>query len=392
MRRLALILVVFMAGAVWKLEAQRIKLPMKLSELEKAVQQDSLDPAAHYNVALGYWNEKRYDDSERELQAALALDPRLADAHLALAYLPFARQPRLWDDIYEHPMKPEVLILWQTHERDARRAYLMDPLVNLAIIGATLPKTSAFWIAAQSYYDHYYEAFDDLDQGKYESAYFLIDKLIQEFQQTVTRDPEMLPAVFVWYHGVAAAHLNRTTDALSDFNQLLNRSERMEKSDTIYNIPLKTNDYRYMIAAAEERAGNANEAISGYRDVLRNDIGHYMAHVRLANIFEAGRQYPEAIKERKNAVNANPDDWSLLTDLGVTEGRAGQFQEAEAALAQAISANPRDVRPYFWMGIAEQQLGKKEEAKTAFAHFIAVAPSRFAKQVETARQRIQALQ
>jgi tetratricopeptide (TPR) repeat protein len=392
MRRLGLVLFVLLAAATARLDAQRIKLPMKLGELEKAVQQDSLDPAAHYNVALGYWNEKRYDDAEKELRAALSLDPRLADAHLALAYLPFARQPGLWRDIYDRPIKPEVQTIRDLSDRDARRAYLMDPLVNVAIIGATLPKTSALWIADEGLYDHYYQAFNDLDEGKYESAFFSIDRLVEEWRRDVGTDPDRIPAQFLWYRGLAAAHINRTADAVRDFGQLLNRSQKSEASDTIYHSALKTNDYRYLIAAINDRAGSVNEAIAGYQEVLRNDIGLYMAHVRLANLFEASRRYAEAIAERKNAVNANPDDWTLLTELGVTEGRAGQFQDAETALAQAIAANPRDVRPYFWMGIAEQQLGKTAEAKSAFEHFIAVAPSRYGKQVETARQRLQALQ
>jgi hypothetical protein len=41
-----------------------------------------LGAAAHYNVALGYWNEKRLDDAERSPKTAIAIEPRFAPAHL----------------------------------------------------------------------------------------------------------------------------------------------------------------------------------------------------------------------------------------------------------------------------------------------------------------------
>jgi Flp pilus assembly protein TadD len=49
-------------------------------------------------------------------------------------------------------------------------------------------------------------------------------------------------------------------------------------------------------------------------------------------------------------VDANPDDPSLVMDLGVTLGKAGRFADAEEALQRAEEANPRDARILFWLG------------------------------------------
>jgi hypothetical protein len=38
----------------------QFRLPMKLDELERRMHADSNDPAAHFNVALAYWNAKRW--------------------------------------------------------------------------------------------------------------------------------------------------------------------------------------------------------------------------------------------------------------------------------------------------------------------------------------------
>ena len=91
------------------LAAQRIKLPYKLPELEARARADSNDAAAHYNVALGYWNEKRLDDAERSLRTAVCIEPRFAPAHLALAYLPFVRRPKLWEELWDSKVPDEAM-------------------------------------------------------------------------------------------------------------------------------------------------------------------------------------------------------------------------------------------------------------------------------------------
>ena len=180
--------------------------------------------------------------------------------------------------------------------------------------------------------------------------------------------------------------------AINDFRQVLHRSVGREKSDTVYQIPLITNEIRYLIATVYHRAGKLDDAVRGYQEVLENDIGLYMAYVRLGDIYESQRRYPEAIAERERAVNANPDDPSLHLDLGVTLGKSGNFPQAIEALTVATEGAPRDPRPVFWLGLAHLQLNRKEEAKTYFTRFVAMAPSRMAQHLTLARQRLSELQ
>ena len=141
----------------------------------------------------------------------------------------------------------------------------------------------------------------------------------------------------------------------------------------------------------KQRAGQYNEAIDLYRMALENDIGLYMAHVRLAQIYEDHNLLAQATAERRAAVNANPDDPSLLLDLGKSLARANQWTDAERTLQDAVAANPRDPRRHYFLGIVEQHQNKAPEARTAFTDFIALAPTRYAPQVADARQRLDAL-
>lgn len=197
----------------------------------------------------------------------------------------------------------------------------------------------------------------------------------------------------VWLHGLAAAHSNHPDVAITDFGNLVHRASQAEKSDsTTDDTPLDVNEYRYMIAVLKQRGGQAGEAVNTYQQVLTTDVGNYMAHVQLARIYEGGRDFDRAIQERRRAVETNPDDSSLLLDLGLALGKAGRFQEASEALAQASEANPRDSRSYYWLGIANVQLSKKEDARAAFNRFLELAPSRYADQIAAAKQRLAQLQ
>jgi tetratricopeptide (TPR) repeat protein len=147
-----------------------------------------------------------------------------------------------------------------------------------------------------------------------------------------------------------------------------------------------------MLGVLNQRAGRLSDAEHLYRTALVNDIGLYMAHARLAAIAESKGDWPTAAAERRAAVNANPDDPSLLLDLGRTLSAWGDFAAADEALKQAVGANARDSRGWYYLGIVEQQLNKKEEARDAFGRFIALAPSRYARQIADAKQRLAALQ
>lgn len=379
------------------LPAQRIKLPVKLAELEQRVKADSNDAAAHYNVALGYWNEKRYDDAERALGMAVRIEPRFAPAHLALAYLPFVRRPKLWNEIWDNAVPEDQVPLLKRADSEYRHAFLIDPLVDLKILAVATPPKPNF-VDVNNYFGEiwalYFQGFADCQEGKYEDCHGRFAALIREIDGD--RFGERIPASVHWYKGIAAAHVGKNDIAERHFRTLLALGdeavkERERKGD-LTRVPLQANEFRYTLATILQAAGRTSEAIALFKEVLDNDVGFYMANVRLANIYEAARDYPRAVQERLNAVNVNPDDASLLTDLGVTLGKAGMMPQAEARLQAAADANPRDTRSLYWLGVAQQELGKMAEARAAFTRFVELAPSRYQPQVALAKDRLARLQ
>jgi Flp pilus assembly protein TadD len=117
-----------------------------------------------------------------------------------------------------------------------------------------------------------------------------------------------------------------------------------------------------------------------------------MAHVRLASIFEAARDYPRAIEERRRAINANPDDATLHLDLGIALGKSGDFAKAEESIRVTTERIPRHAESWFWLGLALEQQGKRDEARDAYQRVIELAPSRLKHRADAARQKVAALQ
>jgi tetratricopeptide (TPR) repeat protein len=373
--------------------AQRIKLPMKLPDLEAKVQKDSNDAAAHYNLALGYWSAKRYDDAEVQLTSAIQIEPRFAAAHLAKAYLPYARRPKLFEEGWEDKVPAEWQPKVEQSDREYRHAFMIDPLVDLRIMGAVTPSSPDFVGVSKAWgevWGLYLQGYEDCQEGKYEDCNGRFAAFIREIDGD--RFSDRIPDSVLWYKGLAAAHVGKFDDAIGNFRLLMGRdAERQkerEKKGYDQSLSLRTNEYRYTLATIYQAAGKTSEAASMYQEAVASDIGLYMAHVQLAGLAEGGRQFSTAITERRRAVDANPDDPSLLTDLGVTLGKAGQMEEAVSTLERAADANPRDVRPLYWLGIGYVQVNKIPEARTSFTQFIERAPSRYEKQVVAAKDRL----
>jgi tetratricopeptide (TPR) repeat protein len=365
------------------------ELPASRAELEQRAVRDSNDPAAHYNVALALWNDEEYTRAQAELRTAVQLDPRFAQAHLALACLPYSERTGLWDEIWHDKLTPE----WRRRLRQAddefSRALMIDPLVDFSVARVMVPPRNIFTYMfdfVADWYDHYQQGYRDFYAGRYGDAERKLGRLIRE---TANRDK--LPEALLRFHGLAAGHLGQYDAAIADFAVLLARSERQEHSDSIQHFTLHTSEYRYLIGFFEQKAARADTARALYLQAAEEDAGLFMAHVHLADLYEAAGVLGSAAAERASAVNIAPDDASLWLDLGRTLYQSGRLAEAEAALTQGRGVNPRDARLAYLLGLTELALGNREGGRAALTAAVALAPSRFTQLVADARQRLAAL-
>jgi tetratricopeptide (TPR) repeat protein len=270
----------------------------------------------------------------------------------------------------------------QDFERLYRRAFMIDPLVDVRI------KVATEYRAGNDRFDRAVYAYND---SKWDEAYRRLGELVADSGGFRGERGQLYEQV-LWYYALAATRLQKHDESIRALEGLIHRSETREASDTMFRWPLRTTEYRYVLAFVRQRAGDAEGAIRGYQEALTGDLGLYMAHVRVGDIYEGAARWSEAVLARRTAINANPDDPSLILDLGKTLANAGRWAEAEQPLRDAAAANARDSRSHFYLGLVLEHLGQKTEARTALTRFISLAPSRYDRQIAVARQHLSALQ
>lgn len=393
MRKRTLPIAVILASmaAPTGVHAQRLKPPDKLSKLEARAAADSNDASTHLDLAFGYWSEGRYDDAEASLRLAIQIDPQLAEAHLALAQLPYARRPELWREITEGRVSERWRSTLEGADRHYRLAFLLDPLVDLEIIAAAIPSRSiALDDSAQPALDDVVlRAFDDMLAGRYNRAHEKLEHRLKDLG--FDRDPDVAPDGLLWYHALTAARQEKHEDAIRDLDMLHGRSLDGQLNDGLLRVPLQAADFRYLIATLKHQAGLALEAEQILQEVLEEDPDFYQAYVRIARIHESRRDWRKAAEACRNAVQVNPNDPSLLYDLGVMLGRANRLGEAEEALLRAQTLNPRDARIPYVLGLVRISRGNPDGARAALDHFVSIAPSRFERMLTDAKQRLKLL-
>ena len=214
------------------LHSQRARLLVSLPELQARLGQDSLDPVAHYDVALGYWVAGRFDDAERSLRRSVTIEPKFAPGHLGLAFLPYARRPKLWNEERKDKVPADWVAIVEESDRAYRRAFLIDPLVDLKIFGLVIPPREAIVIGrnATETYAALVRGFECFWDGQYAQSYDWLNSVLLKLDRGKEKDA---PDVLLWYHGLAAAHVHRYDDAMNDFQRLLTRALAKEETDTL---------------------------------------------------------------------------------------------------------------------------------------------------------------
>lgn len=386
-----LVLVVVLALLPGSAAAQRAILTVPLGTIEERVVSDSLDPSAHYDLGLAYWVNRRYDEAEEHLRYAIRIEPGLARAYLALSYLPYARRSKLWDEERKGKVPQEFAAAVDEAGRLRRKAFLIDPLVDLKPLALMIPPASAFNLKGRSeaIYVYLMNGFGSFWDGQYGRAYQFFKDM---GGNSTEQEHQQFAAWFLWYEALAAAHANDYDRAVTNLKTLLSRADSLADENNAAMVFSQSNQFRYTLACILDRAGRANEAVPLLQEALTIDAGLYQAHVRLASIYADQKKMQASIEERRRAVAANPDDSGLIFQLGEALARAGQATEAYSTLRQARDANPLNVRTLFVLGWAAQQVGKTGEAREAYQSFMTLAPSMFADQKATAASRLASLQ
>ena len=170
-------------------------------------------------------------------------------------------------------------------------------------------------------------------------------------------------------------------------------SGRMEEARKVAAAP-DVPQLQRIIAFIDQRAGNADAAITRYRRVLdrfpedseswdnlgtllldRGDLGDALeafrnsialrplpsVFVNLARALAAGEHHGERQNLLREGARQFPDDVTLLVELGLAEGAVGDHAAAEAAYRRALRLRPTEPRVYLEFGMLLEKLNRIEE-------------------------------
>ncbi len=381
------VLWILLAGAAPAAPAQAKPSKAVLDSLQRVVAADSADHRALLALGRALAAVGRQDEAERWFRDAITIAPGSAEAYLALGTLPELRGDHYWKERIKRDGHDAVRGIWLEAAKHTRLAFLLDPLVDPSLLPRAEETVTiriggtryAFWWAFPLA-----KAINAFRQGKFAEAERKCASLVADdggdFQLSG------LPDAVLWLRALAVAHMDRYDAAAADFTALMARTMHRAQYVRVDPAPLAANDYRYLLAMMSFYSGRDEVAESLFRQALEADLSLFMAHERLAGIYERANRMEEAVAERRRAVEVDPDNSALLTGLGATLLRADQTEAALDAFTRAMTVNPRDAEAAYQAGRLALRLGRADLARHSLERFMAIAPARMAARVDEARE------
>jgi tetratricopeptide (TPR) repeat protein len=151
---------------------------------------------------------------------------------------------------------------------------------------------------------------------------------------------------------------------------------RVERPDSqLERRVLPTYLIHYRLAVAHEHAGQIDSAVAAYRNALGDNLGLYMARVRLSNLLLARGDTAQALEEISMAADIAPREPWLLTYHAYVLLQTHRAAEAAAQLRTAIALDSAYSTPYFLLGLAEEAQAQYAKAVGYFETYLNRATS-----------------
>lgn len=360
----------------------RIIVQESVTELEAAVQADSNNPVAYYNLGVKMMSEREFAKAVPLFERAAQIDPAFNLAYFA-RYC--AGQALLNETASADAPSPADSLQNAELQGYLNQAFGYDPFFDwrLATVLLERKQVPADPYARELYLliDQYFVAgFREFTMGEYEAAEASLTRTLDTF-------PGFEQAYFV--RGLARAQLKQFDEAIADFAYMVNRIDTLRQAEVL-PIDVNTAQLDYLIGHAHKAKGDEAAAEAFFQKTLTQQFGFYLAHLQLANMYSGRRQYDKALREVNAALLARPDEAILHFEKGVVLSRMQRYEESAAAFAQSSALNPHYALAYLNLGLVLEQVGRQDEANDAFHRYLAAAsPTRHGDLMQRVRQKLQ---
>lgn len=130
----------------------------------------------------------------------------------------------------------------------------------------------------------------------------------------------------------------------------------------------------FLLCGQHLQAGNYEEAIAGYKRVVRHAPGNAASYHNLGVCYESLGQQDEAIAAYKNSLKYDSAGFESYTNLGALLYKLHQSEKSILMLEQAIKINPNFADAHHNMGCTLSGVGRLEEAIQSHRKALACQP------------------
>jgi len=352
---------------------------------------------AHFQLAYAYTELKRSEEARAEYEKAIALDPKMAEAQLNLGILLLDKDPAA----AVVPLRRAVDLL----PSQTRPRYLLGLAQERSgdLTGAELS----------------FEGAVHLDPKDAESLIKLADLQLRNghtaraeasYRRSLELAPQSAPAL----RGLALSlALQKKPEAADAYRKYLavQPQDQAARSLLIHYL-FEQQQYDAALAELDKTAATQppdvddlklradvliaqkkyNEAVAALRQAISLAPADTQLHGGLGRIDLELRNYADAEKELKAALQLDRNNLSYWKDLSTTYYLAGNYPATLAALDVLAKAQTPAAGEWFIRALCYDKLGQAQPALDAYRRFIEIDQDRNPDQVWQAKQRIHVLE
>jgi PhoH-like ATPase len=205
------------------------------------------------------------------------------------------------------------------------------------------------------------------------------------------------------YQGIEDAYFKalkenpNNVDAILGLANFYFQTERYEQAIEMYERAqkLRPNDTTISLKIAESyfRLGTPEIALKELKEILRNDPNNLPALVTIGNYYFDRKQYSKAITYYQKALDIQPENNNVRTDMAIALFNLGRVDDALNQLEIAIKNDPKHALAHFNRAIILWQgKGNLKEAKKEFENYLKLEPQgKLSQEAKAAIQKINEL-
>jgi protein O-GlcNAc transferase len=352
---------------------------------------------AHFQLAYAYTALKRLDEARQEYERSIALDPKMPEAQLNLGVLLLEKYPadavvslRKAVELLPSQSRPRYL-LGLAEERSGdlsgaaesfAAAARLDPkdVDSLSRLGQVLLRLGKPADA----------------EGKFRAALELQAKSPEALEGLAqSLDQQKKPQAVDAYRNYLAAEPDDKA-ARSRLVHLLVEQQKYdeavaESAKNGADRPATVDDLK-LRADIEISQNKPDEAITTLRQAVALEPNDAQLHGGLGRIYLQKRQFADAEKELKTAIELDRRNLAYWKDLASTYYLAGNCQAAVATLDVIAKAETAGAGTWFIRALCYDKLNQVQPALDAYRKFLELDENKNPDQVWQANQRIQVLE